>query len=143
MATWGGGRKPKLRTFIRIHDFSSTQLLVRANLTRYQRSLVSQFKLGILPLKIETDRYQGIAPENRLCKVCSLNVPEDETHFLFQCPELDFIRRHELDQFDSVRSASDDIETVKAMLLRTNIKQFAIFLEKMYKGRQKILYRIR
>ena len=49
-------RKPKLRTFVQLHDFDSNQLLVKSGLTRYQRSLLSQLKFGILPLKIETDR---------------------------------------------------------------------------------------
>ena len=61
-------QKPKLRTFVNIHDFESKQDLVKCDLTRYQRSLVSQFKLGILPLKIETDRYQGIPPERQFIK---------------------------------------------------------------------------
>ena len=71
-------RKPKLRTYIKIHDFSKIQTLVKANITRYQRSILTQLKCGILPLKYETDRYQGIAPENRVCdKICDMNVPKD------------------------------------------------------------------
>ena len=70
-------RKPKLRTYIKIHDFSKIETLVKANITRYQQSLLTQLKCGILPLKYETDRYQGIAPENRVCKICDMNVPED------------------------------------------------------------------
>ena len=50
--------KPKLRAFVNIHDYSSTQTLVRSNITRFQRSLVARIKMGILPLKYETDRYQ-------------------------------------------------------------------------------------
>ena len=74
-------RKPKLQTFVQIHDFDSNQLLVKSGLTRYQRSLLSQLKFGILPLKIETDRYQGIPSDRRICKLCDLNTPEDEAHF--------------------------------------------------------------
>ena len=44
--------------------------------------------MGILPFKYETDRYQGIPADNRLCKICSNNVTEDETHFLLKCPTL-------------------------------------------------------
>ena len=37
-------RKPKLRTFKIIHDFSQPKTLVKANLTRFQRSLITQLK---------------------------------------------------------------------------------------------------
>ena len=85
--------KPKLRTYNKIHDFDTKQLLVSANVSRYQRSILTQLKFGILPLKIETDRYQGIPAENRLCKICHLNVPEDERPFIFTCPALELIRQ--------------------------------------------------
>ena len=62
-------RKPKLRSFIQIHDFNRMQVLVNSDVTRYQRSLLAQLKSGILPLKIETDRYQGISLEQRICKL--------------------------------------------------------------------------
>ena len=93
-ATWQSEayRKPKLRTFVQIHDFDSNQLLVKSGLTRYHRSLLSQLKFGILPLKIETDRYQGIPPDRQICKLCDLNTPEDEAHFLFSCPTLTPVR---------------------------------------------------
>ena len=85
--------KPKLRTFNKIHDFDSKQILANPTLSRYQRSILTQLKIGILPLRIETDRYQGIAPEERLCRLCALNQTEDEIHFLFTCPTLsDFCR---------------------------------------------------
>ncbi len=49
------------------------------------RSLLSQFKCGILPLKIETGRVTQISLEFRLCILCDSNLVEDENHFLFQC----------------------------------------------------------
>ena len=50
------------------------------------RSLLAQFRLGILPLFIETGRYSNISAENRICKFCTLNIINDEFHFLMQCP---------------------------------------------------------
>ena len=49
------------------------------------RSMMSQLRLGILPLEIETGRWKSIEVENRLCKLCSQNRVEDEYHFLFDC----------------------------------------------------------
>ena len=86
-------RKPKLRSFIQIHDFDHIQVLVKSNVSRYQRSLLAQLKFGILPLKIETDRYQGLPLEQRICKLCDSNAVEDELHFMFHCKALDEARQ--------------------------------------------------
>lgn len=42
---------------------------------RYQRNF-----------NIETGRYQRQAAHERVCKMCNLNVVEDELHFLVECP---------------------------------------------------------
>ena len=46
---------------------------------------MAQFRCGILPIRIETGRYVGERPEGRLCKICSINSIESETHFLLHC----------------------------------------------------------
>ena len=63
-------------------------------MSRRRRSLISQFRTGILPLEIETGRYLPIFDEvnkkrtanGRLCKLCWLNAIENEYHFLCVCP---------------------------------------------------------
>ena len=55
------------------------------NITRYQRSLMAQFRLGILPLEFEVGRYRNIPLANRICQMCTHNVVEDEIHFLCEC----------------------------------------------------------
>ena len=44
---------------------------------------MAQFRSGILPLEVETGRYQNIPLEFRLCLMCDENACEDETHFMF------------------------------------------------------------
>lgn len=135
--------KPKLRTFIKIHNYSESQSLVQTPVTRPQRSLLSQFKLGILPLKIETDRYQGIKPENRICKICNLNLPEDELHFIFKCPALSDIRSSLMSQlnFSNVNFSSDlYIQNLKSMFHKDNISLCAIYIQRLYKKRQELIY---
>ena len=91
-------------------------------LTRTQRSKFIQLKFGILPLKYETDRYQGIAPERRLCELCTLNVPEDEIHFLFQCPALSTTRVTFFQRFsDNHLEFGDDHFENMSNLLNRNI----------------------
>ena len=55
------------------------------NITRYQRSLMAQFRLWILPLEIEVGRYRNIPLANRICQMCTANAVEDEIHFLCEC----------------------------------------------------------
>ena len=135
--------KPKLRTFNKIHDFTCYQTLVQAPVTRIQRSLLSQLKTGILPLKIETDRYQGVKPENRLCKICNLNQPEDEIHFIFTCPALSDTRLSSMSHANLKNtnfSTGSDIQNLTSMFHKKNISSFAIYLERLYKARQKMIY---
>ena len=57
------------------------------NISKYQRSLYAQFRIGILPLEIEVGRFHNIELNLRLCKLCNLDVVEDEIHFLCDCPK--------------------------------------------------------
>ena len=47
--------------------------------------MLAQFRCGILPLRIETGRFSGEPEDSRLCKMCSKNEIESETHFLINC----------------------------------------------------------
>ena len=60
---------------------------------KYQRSLISQLRLGVLPLRIETGRFAGLDVADRLCQVCTDNLVENEAHFLFECSEYNEYRR--------------------------------------------------
>jgi hypothetical protein len=77
--------KPKLRTYHKIKQTLETESYVKCNLNRKERSLLAQLRFGILPLKIETGRFENLPLENRICELCRLNKTEDETHFLFEC----------------------------------------------------------
>ena len=50
------------------------------------RCLLAQFRLGILPLHIETGRFVNTPLENRICNLCNLNEIENEYHFIMVCP---------------------------------------------------------
>ena len=44
--------------------------LVRANLSRSKRSILAKLKLGVLPLRLETGRWEDEALELRICNMC-------------------------------------------------------------------------
>ena len=59
-----------------------------------KRRLMSMLRMGVLPLRIETGRYEackvvgskGVPVEFRVCKCCALSKVEDEIHFVLECP---------------------------------------------------------
>ncbi|CAC5394901.1 unnamed protein product [Mytilus coruscus] len=57
---------PKLRTYITFKSAFNQEQYVKINLTKVERSHLAQFRCGILPLRIETGRYIGERPEERL-----------------------------------------------------------------------------
>ena len=77
--------KPKLDTFVQIHDRTEIRGIVKHNLSRPYRSIVSKFKSGVLPLMIEMGRYTDTKREQRICKRCNSNITESEEHFLLDC----------------------------------------------------------
>ena len=60
-----------------------TEEYIKINLYRSERSILAQFRCGVLP---ETDK--------RLCTFCNLRVPEDGTHFLLHCSFYDNERNY-------------------------------------------------
>ncbi len=55
------------------------------NIDRYEKSLLSQLRYGILPLRVETGRFVNEARCDRICKLCNSGAIEDQIHFLFHC----------------------------------------------------------
>ena len=77
--------KPKLRTYIKFKRVFEVEKYMKVYLTRTQRSLLAQFRLGILPLHVETGRFRGVPLNNRVCNMCTDLFIEDEFHFLCIC----------------------------------------------------------
>ncbi len=77
--------KDKLRTFRTFKKDVSTASHLNSNLPKYQRSLISQLRWGILPIRIETGRFVGLNERDRICEMCDQNEVENEMHFMFSC----------------------------------------------------------
>ncbi len=78
--------KPKLDFLASIKTEYGTEPYLKINIPRYERSLLSQLRCGILQIQLEMGRYQGVDRADRHCKVCNGGVLEDQQHFVFQCP---------------------------------------------------------
>ncbi len=85
--------QPKLRTYGMYKHDLCTEEYVKMNLTRTTRSFIAQFRIGILPLHIETGRFVDIQPEDRICFICNMK-PETEINFMFKCPLHMHLRNH-------------------------------------------------
>ncbi len=77
--------KPKLRTYTTFKSELHVEDYLCYITNRRSRSILSQFRIGILPLHVETGRFSNIPLDRRLCACCNLNVIEDEYHFLMIC----------------------------------------------------------
>ena len=116
---------------------------VTLNLTPSERSFLAQIRSGTLPLEIETGRFRNIRVEDRLCKLCDLNVTEDETHFIFECPFYSDYREvffaHVLDvQNNYVYLCYEDQLSV---LFSTFPRKFAKFISISFRKRKNALYK--
>ena len=108
-----------------------TEEYVQKYLPPYLRSLVAQFRAGILPLEIELGRFRGKLIHERICVVCDNGAVEDETHLLFDCPFYTTLRIIFLN--DVYQDNKDFFQlTIGAKmnyLMTHQIKRFAIFLQ--------------
>ncbi len=63
--------KPKLRTYVKFKENICTEDYVKHCTSRRKRLLIAQFRIGILPLHIETGRFRDIIDE-RVCWLVTL-----------------------------------------------------------------------
>ena len=135
--------KPKLRTYLKFKDVFVTEEYVRSCGSRRKRSLLAQFRMGVLPLAIETGRFINKPIEERICKVCCTNMVEDEVHMLCTCQVYRDIRNV---MYCNVLSNNADFndfnDEQKFIYLMTNAwKDVANFLDKAWEIRTRILYK--
>ena len=132
---------PTLRTYITFKTSYTAEKYVLMNLNRSERSILAQFRRGILPLRIETGRYIGEKPHERLCKVCLSGQVEDELHFLFKCSLYDDLRNHlhsTITDTDSFFLLSD-ADKLKH-LMNNYPRQIAKYLRNAFEKRKNFLY---
>lgn len=91
----------RLRTYATF-KFNLTTEKYLTVVTNYRiRKSLSKFRYSNHTLMIESGRKDGIEFENRICKMCSQNVVEDEYHFLLECPLYNSLRNKYLLQYNN------------------------------------------
>ena len=135
---------PKLRTYITYKQEYCTELYVTLVNNRSHRSALAQFRSGILPLSVETGRFNNIPLEYRLCIFCDSNHLEDETHFLFHCS---FYNNLRIELFTQATSMCLDFpnmsntEKLYFLMSRDIVKQTAKYIFLAFSKRRLTLYR--
>ena len=81
----GLSQKPKLRTYVKFKNTFTTEQYTKHCNSTHKRSLLAQFRMGILPIAIETGRFKGLTENERICKFCPHQAVENEQHFLCTC----------------------------------------------------------
>ena len=63
------------------------------------RVALSRLRCSAHKLMIEEGRYRGVERNERVCPLCTMNVVEDEYHFLLVCPMYRELRKKYLPSF--------------------------------------------
>ena len=144
----------KLRTYRLFKTEWGRELYLDVVKKRDQRALLTKFRIGISPLRIETGRYEnvgrskGVPACERVCLVCNSDVCiEDEYHFLMECSAYSMVRT---ELFDLIRVSGSEIdidsENREALFINimstaneSIIQGVALFVMKAFKIRERIL----
>ncbi len=126
---------------MKFKDNLYTEKYVKYCSFRKRRSLLAQFRLGILPLHIETGRFRNILPEERLCFICNTNVIEDEQHFACVCNEHSQLREIIFSKVYNLEFNIMSNEEKRVYLTNHHWKEISIFIEKAWDKKNEILYK--
>ena len=104
-----------------------------------EKSYLSQLRLGILPIAIETGRYRQVPISERKCTICKKNEVEDEFHILFKCPAYKNIRLNWLEKLFIDLSSTEESKNMKHIyeIIFHNPKQTAKYLVNLIEIRSK------
>ncbi len=132
----------KLDLLAKIKTCFGVESYLKVNMDRYDQSLLSQFRYGILPLELETGRYKNIVRENRICTLCNTGL-EDQIHFAFKCPLYDDIRNDFfITCIERINNWADLNDTEKiARLFNDYPRMFGKYIRKIFVHRKSILFK--
>ena len=136
--------KPKLRTYVKVHDKYTQQAIVKRNLDRPHRSVIAKFKCGVLPIMIETGRYKDTPLEQRVCQMCNSQAVEDEEHFIGRCRKLKGVRdkyKHKFAQ-KGLDTSIINIDCISNMLKPDYVKLTSEMLLDLFELKKNLIYNI-
>ena len=103
-----------------------------------ERSLVSQLRLGILPIAIETGRYKSVPKHRRICELCNVDKVENEIYILFECSVYEEERLNWLEQLD-INNTNVPVNNLLTIMFK-HPRQTGKYLVEIMEKRRKLLY---
>ena len=88
---WGNGQN-KLRTYRTCKSTYETETYVKIIMPFSCCSAFAKFHAGVVPLRLETGRFENLAVNQRTCFNCS-DLVESEKHVLLLCPLYDDLQQ--------------------------------------------------
>ena len=83
----------RLRFFSQVNNNLNAGLYLFQNIKRKYFKYLSGLRLGTLPIRANTGRYERIDYNDRICVYCNMNTIEDEYHNCIICPKYSKLRR--------------------------------------------------
>ena len=111
----------ELRTYRLLKENLTCEIyLNEINIATYRKA-ITKLRGGLLDLRANTDRYENIPYEDRICLMCKTSI-EDEFHFLFECNNYGSIRQNFIPEYYYVHPS---YEKFKDLMTRRNHDTFA------------------
>ena len=136
-------KKPKLRLFKQlVKDERNPQVYVKLNINASERSLLSQLRMGILPIRLETGRFNNLKIDDRVCMICNNGEIEDEIHFLFSCNKYEDIRAKFISDICRKNPELNNIDKVELLSIcfRQHTRQLAKYVYNIFEKRKELAY---
>ncbi len=135
--------KSKLDLYNNIKTKFGVEKYLLLNIDKYEKSLLSQLRYGILPLRIETGRFCNEKREDRLCVFCDTNSVESTEHFLFECSLYD---QHRLNFINSVHNHVENWDNLNynellQQLFEEKPRALAKYVKEIFLYRRSHLYK--
>lgn len=131
----------KLRTFVIFKTVFGRENYLFLDMPKYLRSTLAQFRCGIIPIRIETGRFQGEPIEERICVFCSNRSVEDEFHFLLYCSLYNDYRKKLFENIGLNQSEEISDDELLRLLIVNYPRQVAKHLYSSIKRRQSIVFK--
>ncbi len=110
-----GSYKAKLDVYNTIKTDFGVERYLQLNIDKYEKSLLSQVRYGILPLRVETGRFKNEPRQERLCIFCDANAIENVEHFLFECSLYDMYRLSLVEKAKRVINNWENLTDLKSL----------------------------
>ena len=135
--------KPKLDFLACIKSMFGVEPYIKMNISRYERSLLSQLRYGILQIQLETGRYQNENRANRLCKICNSGDIEDQHHFILKCPAYSIRRGMFIDKVKEKITDWDNLSDNEKFIRLFNDQPRALarFVRDIFLYRKSLIYK--